>query len=206
MISRALLASLFLGALAVHGQDAPTAPKGRELLRARLAEQEKANAGKAPSTAPVEPPKSETAKAIAEGPAKPAETPPPPAPPKKADAEQMPTAVLPKVEVRKGRITELDQQLAKQDIAIAREKRNAKMTDVDKALNDVKIAKPLAILGGESAQFRQQVANARVSLMEDEKDLLEAIAHAKTKEEKAELKKQLAVLRAERRELERSMR
>jgi cell division protein FtsB len=77
---------------------------------------------------------------------------------------------------------------------------------LDKALNDSKIAKPLAMFGGESAQFRKQVSNQRVSLMEDEKDLIEAIAQAKTKEEKEELQKELDALRAERRELERAMR
>jgi 5'-3' exonuclease len=126
--------------------------------------------------------------------------------PAKSKAAAEPAAVLPKVEVKKGRITKLDQQLAQQDEEIAREKKNTKISDVDKALNDSKIAKPLAIFGGESSQFRQHVASERVSLMEDEKDLIEAIAHAKTKAEKAELQKQLDALRAERRELEKALR
>jgi predicted polyphosphate/ATP-dependent NAD kinase len=125
-------------------------------------------------------------------------------PTKKAAAE--PASVLPKVEVKKGRVTKLDQDLAKQDEEIAREKKNTKISDVDKALNDSKLAKPLAIFGGESSQFRQHVASERVSLMEDEKDLIEAIAHAKTKDEKAALQKQLDALRTERRELERALR
>ena len=89
---------------------------------------------------------------------------------------------------------------------IAREKKNTKPSEVDKELNDSKIAKPLAIFGGESTQFRQRVSNERVSLMEDEKDLIEAIAHAKTKADNAELQKQLDALRAERRELEKALR
>ena len=41
--------------------------------------------------------------------------------------------------------------------------------------------------------------------MEEEKDLIEAIAHAKTKEEKEELRKQLDELKAMRRQLEKSL-
>lgn len=114
--------------------------------------------------------------------------------------------VLPQVEVKKRRISELDQMLAKQERDIAREKKNTKPGELDKALNDSKIARPLAVFGGESTQFRQRVASERVSLMQDEKDLIEAMAQAKTKEEKAELQKQLDFLRAERRELERALR
>lgn len=149
---------------------------------------------------PVEPPKSETARALAaaqqpKADAAAKDAPKPPSPP-----------VLPQVEVRKGRITELDQQLAAQEKAIAREKQNTKSSEIDKTLNDAKVARPLAIFGGESTQFRQHVANERVSLMEDEKDLIEAIAHAKTKEEKKELKKQLQILRQFRREMDKSLR
>jgi hypothetical protein len=42
--------------------------------------------------------------------------------------------------------------------------------------------------------------------MEAEKDLIEAIAHAKTKAEKQELQKQLDELKAVRRELEKTLR
>jgi sensor histidine kinase regulating citrate/malate metabolism len=42
--------------------------------------------------------------------------------------------------------------------------------------------------------------------MEAEKDLIEAIAHARTKEEKAELQKQLDELKAMRRQLDKSLR
>lgn len=89
---------------------------------------------------------------------------------------------------------------------IARERKNLKVSEVDSALNDSRIARPLSIFGGDSAQFRQGVASERVELMEAEKDLIEAIAFAKTKEEKAGLQKQLNELKAMRRELDRSMR
>ena len=77
---------------------------------------------------------------------------------------------------------------------------------MDSALNDSKITRPLAIFGGDSAQFRQRVASERVQLMEAEKDVMEAIARAKTKPEKAELQKQLDELRTMRRELDKSLR
>lgn len=124
----------------------------------------------------------------------------------KAKARAEPPTMMPKMEVRRSRITELDRQLAKQEKEIEREKKNTKPTEVDKALNDSKIARPLAIFGGESAEFRQRVASERVGLMEDEKDLIEAIARAKTKEEKASLQRQLDLVRAQRRELDRSLR
>jgi len=108
--------------------------------------------------------------------------------------------------VKKGRITVLDQQLAQQDEAIAREKKNLKASEVDLALNDSKIARPLAIFGGDSAQFRKRVASERIELMEAEKDLMTAIAQAKSKQEKADLQKQLEELRTMRRELDKTLR
>lgn len=113
---------------------------------------------------------------------------------------------MPQVEVKKGRITGLDQKLAQQEMDIARERKNLQVSEVDRAFNDARIARPLSIFGGDSAQFRQGVASERVELMEAEKDLIEAIAFAKTKEEKAGLQKQLNELKTMRRELDRSMR
>jgi hypothetical protein len=120
-------------------------------------------------------------------------------------ADEAPT-ILPKMEVQKSRITELDQKLAKQELDIERERKNLKASEVDTALNTAKIARPLAIFGGESSQYRQRVASERVELMETEKDLMEAIAHARTKEEKQKLQKQLDEIKAFRRDLERSLR
>lgn len=210
MITRFVVASLIFAVAAYAADDTPAQPTAREMLKARLAEEAKnaptnATAGKgAPAGASGNATTSATPSGnpiVATGPGTPAE---PTATKPKAPAE--PATVMPKVEVKKGRITELDQQLAKQEQDIAREKKNTKPSEVDKALNDSKIAKPLAIFGGESTQFRQRVSSERVSLMEDEKDLIEAIAHAKTKAEKAELQKQLDALRAERRELEKALR
>lgn len=209
MIPRIVLLSVVfaIAGAVVAAEEAPVAPSAHDILRAQLAAQAKAKAeGKptGPLQTPVLPapePAGDTNPLLAR-PAPAATTSTSSTPAAKAE----PATVLPKVEVRKDRITKLDQQLAKQDQDIAREKKNTKPSELDKALNDDKIAKPLAIFGGESTQYRKQVASERVSLMEDEKDLIEAIAHAKTKEEKAELQKQLDFVRQERRELEQSLR
>lgn len=193
-----------LTATMLHAEEAPKS-SARELLKARVAEDAKkteprkaapaTNAGEAsspnskPAAATSPEPKSDASPAAANA----------------AAAKQSPT-VLPKVEVKKGRITELDQKLAKQEQDIAREKKNLKSSEVDNALNDAKVARPLAIFGGDSTQFRKGVASERVELMEAEKDILEAMAHAKTKEEKAALQKQLDALKAMRRELDKTMR
>jgi hypothetical protein len=207
LLLAALSAPLLLGA------DAPEPRTNmKEALRARVAADAKkkspppenapaaADAAQTPApTGPAVPPAATPATA----PPSPEPGKSPPAPPPAAAA---PATVLPKVEVRKGRVTVLDVKLAQQEAAIEREKKLTKVSEVDAALNDSKIARPLAILGGDSAQFRQRVAAERVELMEAEKDLIEAIAHARTKEEKAELQKQLDELKAMRRQLDKSLR
>ena len=202
------LVFILLSGLSLHS--AEDAPKSRmkDVLKARIAEDaKKADPKKSPpanpnaatkkSSDPSDPEKTKVAEANTKSPeaAKPDPI-----------AEKPAPTVLPKVEVKKSRITELDQKLAKQEQDIARERKKLKVSEVDSALNDAKIARPLSIFGGESAQFRQQVASERVELMEAEKDLIEAIAHAKTKAEKQELQKQLNELKAVRRELEKSLR
>lgn len=194
-------------------------PSMKEVLRARLAEDaQKKNTPPAPKPS-----------ALAPTPTLPPATPPPPAPTNPAAAAEKPVTpsaaataaakeapaakvgdeavtMLPKVEVKKARITVLDQQLAQQEEDIARERKNLKSSEVDLALNDAKIAKPLSIFGGESAQFRRRVAAERVELMEAEKDLLQAIAQTRTKAEKEELQKQLDQIRAMRRDLDKTLR
>jgi hypothetical protein len=114
--------------------------------------------------------------------------------------------VLPKVEVRNGRITELDRQVQKQNQEIAREKVNTKPTKLDETLNGPKVSKALAIFGGQSSDDRANVAKERVAMMEDERDLIEAIAQATDKNEKEELQKTLDQARAMRRDLESALR
>ncbi len=177
-------------------------PTPRELLRAKVAEDAKKKS--------ATPAAKSAAPAATSSPTPLAPTAPPP-PNESAKAEVAKTAkeaatVLPKVEVKKERITVLDVEIAKQEEAIARERKNLKPSETDLALNDSAIAKPLAIFGGESAQFRKRVASERVELMEAEKDILEAMKRARTKEEKALLQKQVDELRAVRRELEKTLR
>ena len=121
-------------------------------------------------------------------------------------AKAEPATVLPKVEVRRERITVLDQKIAEQERDIAREKKNTKPSEVDTALNGPAASKALSIFGGESSSYRANIAKERVRLMESERDILEAMKSARTKEEKAELQKQLDEIRSMRRELEKSLR
>jgi Skp family chaperone for outer membrane proteins len=112
--------------------------------------------------------------------------------------------VLPKVEVRRGRVTEIEREVFEQERDIAREKQKTKSTGLDRALNEPN--KALKIFGGESTKQRETVAKERVSLMESERDILEAIAYAKTKEQKDELRKELEQIRSLRRDLESALR
>lgn len=200
---------LMVGALCpVRGAEEPeTKTNMKEVLRARMAEEAKKKAPAAPAPTPAPAPGTEQ-KPDQPAPAAQAPATATTAKEDKAAAKpaNQPATVLPKVEVKKGRITELDMQIAKQEQDIAREKKNLKPTETDLALNDAKIAKPLAIFGGESAQFRKRVASERVELMEAEKDILEAMKLARTKEEKEKLQKELDEIRAVRRDLEKSAR
>lgn len=200
-----LAASLPFPVFAADAPDVPEAPKTsmKSVLKARIAEDAKRAEAKGP--APKQTAPATASPATPAGSATPASTPATSASSRKETAKE-PATVLPKVEVKKSRITVLDQQLAKQEEDIARERKNLKPSEVDLALNDTKVAQPLAIFGGESAQFRQRVASERVQLMEAEKDIIEAIARARTKEEKAELQKQLNEIRAFRRELDKTLR
>ena len=195
-----LLAALLLASTLplVASEEAPKS-SARDALKARIAED--ARKAKAAPSAPETTPTSQEPD-LAAKPVAPAAN----AKKENAAAKKQPATVLPKVEVKKGRITELDQKLAKQEQDIAREAKNTKSSELDNALNDAKIARPLAIFGGDSTQFRKGVASERVELMEAEKDILEAIAHAKTKAEKAALQKQLDELKAMRRQLDKSLR
>jgi hypothetical protein len=124
---------------------------------------------------------------------------------KKEPAEDDPN-VLPEIQVRKDRITELDKQVAKQNREIRREKQNTKPTVLDETLNGPKTSKWLAIFGGQSSEDRANIARERVAMMEDERDLIEAIAQTEDPEEKALLQRTLDAMRAMRRDLEASLR
>lgn len=207
---------------AMRAADEPEAPRpsARELLRARVAEDAKkrpvvpaarpATAAPTPAAAPAGAAKPEAPPAAAAPVSESVPTTSPIAPTAavvaKTPVAKEAATMLPKMEVKKERITVLDFEIAKQEEAIARERKNLKPTETDLALNDLKVAKPLAVFGGESAQFRRRVAAERVELMEAEKDILEAMKRARTREEKAALQKQLDELRTARRELDKTLR
>ncbi len=196
----------------------PTAPPAKpvteEMIRARLAEHIKTKsaakqpAATTPAAAAATPYATTTPAASAM--AAPASTPPATAAEKEAatlaQSKSEPPAMLPKVEVRRGRATEIEREVFQQEKDIAREKLKTKSTDADRALNGSGKSKVLSIFGGESTKQRETVASERVSLMESERDIMEAIAYAKTKEEKDALRKELNEIKALRRDLETSLR
>jgi hypothetical protein len=211
---RLSLSSLLLAALIAHAraEDAPE-PKSHmmEVLRAQAA----AEAAKKKPATVTPAPAAKDAKPAEKNPAtfSPAIVVPAPAVVPASDAKAAaaataatPATVLPKVEVKKPRITVLDHELAEEDQLIQREQRNSVPTEVDKALNNSKVSKALSIFGGQSGEYRANVSKERVGMMEEEKEVIEAIAHAKTKAEKDELQKELDQLRALRRDLEKSLR
>lgn len=217
MTQRLLLAA-FAACLALRASaaDAPPAKEEtpakhaatKEEIQARLAEHTRKKEAQAAADKEAATKVAEAAKADAAATAAPvapgAKT--APATPTAATAKaEAPAQVLPKVDVRKERVTELDIQLEKQNQQIAREKAAAKPTVLDDTLNGSKISKALSIFGGQSSEDRANIAKERIAMMEDEKDILEAIAQAQTKEEKAELEKLLAQMRETRRELENSL-
>lgn len=212
----ALVLALPLAATVVLAQTPPepTEPPRssvREALRARAAEDaKKAPAAKPAASAPAnrQPPAST---ALATPPTASAATSESgEATTAKTDGEKSTTTVLPKMEVRKGKFSERDYQLAqdlqKQDQAIEREKRNLKVSETDAALNNAKVSSALSVFGGESASYRKRVAAERLELLEAEKDIIEQIAIAQKPEEKQLLQKQLDELREMRRQLDKSLR
>ena len=197
----------FLAGAAFAADD--TTASTKEKIKARLLEDAKKQAASpAAQTTAATPPKSDAGDKTAES-APPAMTPDDKAAKATdaaAKAKAEPATVLPKVEVNRSRINEIDRQIYQQEKDIAHEKEHTKPTEIDKALNDPKVSKALSVFGGESSSQRATIASERVKIMEEEKDLLEAMKTAKTKEEKAELQKELDELRAYRRQLEKTLR
>lgn len=229
MKSRLLLAALLATTLSGHlhaaeEEPAPERKKGSEPWRAQMLEDAKKQAAKpAPKSAPA-PAKSAPAPATPASPASDkgaANTADGSKPPAPASAETAAAAkpasttatepkkdgdpaLLPKVEVNRTKPTELGRMMYEQEKEIAREKQLTKSSELDKALNNSKVSLP--VFGGQTTSSRESIAAERVSLMEAEKDLIEEIAHAKTKADKAKLEKELAEIKKIRRELEHSIR
>ncbi|QYM80211.1 hypothetical protein K0B96_06235 [Horticoccus luteus] len=120
------------------------------------------------------------------------------------EAREDPATMLPKLEVRRNRVTDEDAKLKANEEQAAKEKELTKSSEADKALNNSKVAKALSIFGGQGATERERIAAQRVELLQDEHDLLEQKSLAKTKAEKDELQKEIDALKALRRDLEAS--
>ncbi|MBI5690257.1 MAG: hypothetical protein HZC55_09160 [Verrucomicrobia bacterium] len=150
--SLAALALVLAPALCSAADDAPPPSKMKEALRAKLAED--ARKAPPPKTTPAaaKPAEAKPAEAAPAEPAAPADTAAPDTATAKADPAKAKPTVLPRVEVKKGKYSERDRKLAldlhKQEQDIEREKKNLQVSETDLALNDSKLAKPLAIFGG----------------------------------------------------------
>lgn len=209
-LSLALITAGFTAAVFAADEETAKKPARNEAMRAQMIEDAKKQAAAAPTAAPAT-----TAASKASPPANPiiantAEKAPPTAPAapvtsaaatKPADE---PATVLPKVEVNRSKLHPLARELYEKEKEISREKQLTKPTELDKALNDPKVTLPL--FGGQSTASRASIASERTALLEAEADLIEEIGRAKTKEQKAELRKQLDELKKVRRDLEHAIR
>ncbi|MFZ5494959.1 MAG: hypothetical protein ACOZE5_06430 [Verrucomicrobiota bacterium] len=113
-----------------------------------------------------------------------------------------PVMALPKLEVTARRAKEIDRELKRLDKMIAREKQKIKSTDLDKALNNGKLARAAAIFGGNSADHLSAVAASRVMLMEQERMVLEAMKRPATLAERKMMDAEIEQLRLTRRNLD----
>lgn len=170
-----------------------------ERVKARLAEHAHRKATQAAA-------KAEVAPVVAIPPAAPATTATTPVDGAAAKPAPEEVTTLPRMEVRNSRITELDLQIRKLEKDIAREQKKMKSSDLDQSLNDAKAAKKFSLFGGKTTEQRESVAAERVSLMEAERDILEAMKQNKTPAELALLQKQIDDLRTVRRNLDTELR
>jgi hypothetical protein len=139
----------------------------------------------------------------ADKPAAPAQTPPAAAPgtPAKAPAVD-PVLELPKIQVTGQRAKQIDKEIKRLDKLIVREKNKIKPTDLDKTLNNEKVATVAAIFGGNSADHMSAVAASRVMLLEQERDVFEAMKRPTTLEDLKMMEAQVEELRTTRRNLD----
>ena len=106
------------------------------------------------------------------------------------------------MEITAQRVKKIDQQIKKLDKMIAREKNKIKPTDLDKALNNEMVSKAASIFGGNSADYMSVVAASRVMLLEQERDVLEAMKRPATLDDLKMMEEQIEELRTTRRNLD----
>ena len=110
---------------------------------------------------------------------------------------------LPKFEVLgASRIHDIDVEIKKLTKLLTREKKKVKPTELDRTFNNPSVAKSAAIFGGNSADHLSAVAASRVSLMETELEVLEAMKRPATLESRNEMQKEIEQLRETRRNLD----
>jgi hypothetical protein len=126
---------------------------------------------------------------------------PAPAAPVAAPAAEAPLE-LPKMQVTTQRVKKIDKEIKRLDKLIAREKNKIKPTDLDKTLNNEMVSKAAAIFGGNSADHMSIVAASRVMLLEQERDVLEAMKRPATLDELKMMEAQIEELRITRRNLD----
>jgi hypothetical protein len=200
-----LLLPACFGWLAFAAEESQSRTNVADAIKAQAAKDAKQGAPKATGPAKSQAAANAASPAAAPAPAAKEATAPAVTAAEAAKAGEQAATVLPPVEVRKRKLSEFERDIRIQETEIIREKKNTVPTEVDKALNDSKISRALAIFGGQSGEYRASIASERVSMMEDEKDIIEAINNATTPEEKQTLQKQLVEMRKMRRELEKSL-
>jgi len=131
-------------------------------------------------------------------PAAPKETPKPAAAPETVG----PVITLPVLQVGESRLRELNKAITKLDKQIAREKKKVKSSDLDKTLNNSKLASAAAIFGGNSSEHLSAVAATRVALMESERLVLEGMKFPRSEKELEQMETELNQLRTNRRNLD----
>ncbi len=109
---------------------------------------------------------------------------------------------LPTLKVQDRRIKAIDAELKKLDKQIARERKQMQSTSLDKSLNSDKLSQAAALFGGNSAGHMAAVAATRVSLLEQERMLLERLKFPRTAEDQALIEKELENNRTVRRNLD----
>jgi len=114
--------------------------------------------------------------------------------------------LIPEFRVNSQRISDLDVEIKKLNKKIVRASKKVKRTDLDKTLNSGDAPKVLNVFGGNTADQREAIAYERVSLMEAERDILEAMKYVQTLSKDKELQKQLNAIRTMRTQLEDNLR
>jgi len=109
---------------------------------------------------------------------------------------------LPKIEITAQRIKKIDKEIKRLDKMIERETAKVKSSQLDRTLNNEKLSRTAAIFGGNSSEHLSAVAASRVMLLEQERDVLEAMKRPATIDELKMMETEIEQLRTTRRNLD----